>query len=167
MCRFCAFIMHIYNMKSRSRERFSRRLARTEVGAVQLTEESFSYSLAIGGPPPASEQGTADSHSPGVAFAPLRLDSGLALSPTPPPGGSDLQACTRLLAQYLGKVSTMFPVFCVDDGPPGSAGVPPAQCRGTASPISATRIDPERPRGSLSVWPLRFTPTGWLPAKSR
>ena len=51
--------------------------------------------------------------------------------------------------------------------PPGSAGVPPAQCRGTASAISATRIDPERRRGSLSVWPLRFTPTGWLPAKPR
>ena len=51
--------------------------------------------------------------------------------------------------------------------PPGSAGVPPAQCRGTASAISATRIDPERRRASLSVWPLRFTPTGWLPAEPR
>ena len=35
---------------------------------------------------------------------------------------------------------------------------------GTALAISATRIDPELRRGSPSVWPLRFPPTGRLPA---
>ena len=30
--------------------------------------------------------------------------AGFALSPTPPPGGSDLQACTRRLARFLGMM---------------------------------------------------------------
>ena len=36
---------------------------------------------------------------------------------TPPPGGSDLEACKWLLARTLGKVSTLFPVYGVKDVP--------------------------------------------------
>ena len=37
---------------------------------------------------------------------------------------------------------------------------------GTASAISPTWINRERRHGSPSAWPLRFPPTGWLPAAS-
>ena len=37
---------------------------------------------------------------------------------------------------------------------------------GTASAISPTWINRERRQGSPSAWPLRFPPTGWLPAAS-
>ena len=43
----------------------------------------------------------------------------------------------------------MFPVCCVEDGPPGNAGVPPAHLPGEASGMSATWIDPQRRRASL------------------
>ena len=38
---------------------------------------------------------------------------------------------------------------------------------GTASAISPTCINRERRHGSPSAWPMRFPPTGWLPAASR
>ena len=57
----------------------------------------------------------------------------------------------------------MFPVYGVEDAPPG-ARASARTMSGTALAISATRIDPELRRGSASVWPLRLPPTGWLPA---
>ena len=64
----------------------------------------------------------------GGGAPPTGSTAGCALSPTPPQGGSDLAACTRLLVQHCGKVSTMFPVYGVKDvtglhpGPEALAG---------------------------------------------
>ena len=53
-------------------------------------------------------------------------------SPTPPPGGSDLEACKWLLARTLGKVSTLFPVYWCK-GCSGFAPWPRATGRGRKS----------------------------------
>ena len=99
----------------------------------------------------------------GAAFAPARLE--------PPSrrlqGGSDSSALNQASCPIPWQCKPCSRFFVWMMAPLGVAGVPPAQCRGTASPISATRSTRQRRRGSLSVWPLWFTPTGWLPAKSR
>ena len=80
-------------------------------------------------------------------------------------GGVILEACTRLLARFPGKVQTMFPVYCVDEGSLGARASRPHNAWHSLGHL----CQPDRPTAppGLSCLTAAVPPEMAAPARSR